>query len=186
MIPNIIKLPIEFDTERLLADVRRFAPEEWIPHFNTGIYRGDWSGIALRAANGAHVQLYPDPTATDFIDTPLMARCEYIPDVLTAFDCEKTTVRFLKLAAGAEIGRHRDYELAVEDGEVRIHIPVCTNPDVEFILEEKRVDMKEGEAWYLNFNCFHSVRNLGSTDRIHLVMDCVVNEALLKLLRESG
>nr|HMS43742.1 aspartyl/asparaginyl beta-hydroxylase domain-containing protein [Pyrinomonadaceae bacterium] len=69
--------------------------------------------------------------------------------------------------------------LGLEDGEIRIHIPVLTNPQVEFILDDQKVEMQEGEAWYLNFNLFHTVRNEGTTDRIHLVIDCVVNDWML-------
>lgn len=183
MMSSIVKLPFSFDAPRLLADTAQFADDEWVGHFNTQIYEGDWSGIALRAAKGAQVALYPDPTAEGFADTELLARCHYVPEVLASFQCELTTVRFLKLAAGATIRRHRDYQLGLEDGEIRIHIPVQTNPQVEFVLDEQRVEMREGEAWFLNFNLYHSVRNAGATDRIHLVVDCVVNDWLLSYFK---
>lgn len=177
---SILKFPFSFDSQKLQTDALQFSAEEWLPHFNTQYYEGDWSGIALRAAKGAHVQLYSDPNAKDgFVDTEMMARCSYVPKVLETFQCEMTSVRFLKLGAGSQIRRHRDYQLGFEDGEIRIHIPVLTNPQVEFILNDERLDMKEGEAWYLNFNHYHSVSNNGSTDRVHLVMDCVVNDWLL-------
>ena len=38
--------------------------------------------------------------------------------------------------------------------------------------------MKEGEAWYLNFNLKHSVVNRSAEDRVHLVIDCVLNDWL--------
>lgn len=176
---TFLRFPLTFDAARLRDDASRFAPHEWTGHFNTAIYAGDWSGIALRAAKSSVTALYPDPMATDYADTENFARCSYVPEVLQAFQCETTSVRFLKLAAGAVINRHRDYKLGVEDGECRVHIPVVTNPQVEFILADERVDMKEGEMWYLNVNNYHSVRNDGPTDRIHLVIDCVVNEWLL-------
>ena len=36
--------------------------------------------------------------------------------------------------------------------------------------------MSEGEAWYLNFNLPHSVENNGERARVHLVIDCLVND----------
>lgn len=180
MIISSLKFPFNFDIQCLKEDAQQFSPEDWIPHFNTQYYEGDWSGVALRAVKGASVQLYSDPNANDgFIDTEMMARCSYIPTVLKTFECELTSVRFLKLSVGAHIRRHRDYQLGFEDGEIRIHIPVLTNPQVEFILDDNKVDMKEGEVWYLNFNLYHSVYNGGMTDRTHLVIDCVVNDWLL-------
>ena len=95
--------------------------------------------------------------------------------MLGALACKTTSVRFLKLGAGATIRRHRDYDLGLEDGEIRLHLPIHTNPNVEFLLDDQRVELREGELWYLNFNLHHSVHNRSDADRIHLVIDCVVN-----------
>jgi mannose-6-phosphate isomerase-like protein (cupin superfamily) len=181
MIP-IHKLPISFDPEALRADVEKFGPSDWAPHFNTQYYDGDWSGVPLRAAKGATLDLYPDPVASEgHADTVLMARCDYVPKVTSAFACELETVRFLKLGAGSSIREHRDYMLNIEDGVARIHIPVVTDPRVVFILGGERVDMRPGEAWYLDFNRPHSVRNESTIDRVHLVIDCIVNEWMRSL-----
>lgn len=175
--PAHLKLPFQCDADRLGDDVARFSPDEWTPHFNTYNYEGDWSVLPLRAAKGALVPAYPDPAASEgFVDTELMSRCDYVPEILKKFQCELQTVRFLKLAAGSVITRHRDHELGLEDGLVRIHIPAVTNDKVDFVLNDERLAMRPGEAWYTNVNYFHSVKNRGETDRIHLVIDCVVND----------
>jgi hypothetical protein len=83
---------------------------------------------------------------------------------------------------GSVIKEHRDHELGFDDGEVRLHIPVITNPQVEFMLNQVRVVMNEGECWYLNVNQPHRVANHGMVDRIHLVIDCVVNDWLRELM----
>jgi len=175
------KLPLSFDPQRLKEDLARFQAEEWIPHFNTSYYEGDWSGIALRAVGGKAGQLYPDPTSTDFADTPLLARCPYLQEVLAAFHCPLTSARLLKLAARSNIREHKDYNLGFEDGEMRVHIPVVTNLDVAFFLDGERVIMQEGEAWYLDLNLAHRVENQSDTDRIHLVIDCFVNDWVREL-----
>jgi hypothetical protein len=176
------KLPLSFDPDRLKQDLACFQPDEWIPHFNTSYYEGDWSGIALRAVGGLAGQLYPDPTATDdFADTPMLARCPYLQEVLAAFHCPLTSARMLKLAARSSIREHKDYKLGFEDGELRVHMPVVTNLDVAFFLAGERVVMQEGEAWYLDLNLPHRVENHSDTDRIHLVIDCVVNDWMREL-----
>ncbi len=174
-----LKLPMVFDVRRLQADAARFAASEWTPHFNIHNYEGEWSVVPLRAVKGGQVAIYPDPNAPDgYVETDMMSRCGYIPQVLRAFECELQTVRFLKLAAGSAIKRHRDYELGLEDGFIRIHIPVLTNADVDFVLDEQHLVMTAGECWYVNVNFHHSVRNDGETERIHLIVDCVVNDWL--------
>ena len=88
------------------------------------------------------------------------------------------SVRLLNLAAGAIIQEHRDHGLAYEQGEARLHIPVHTNEHVSFYVNGELVPMAEGSCWYINANLPHRVANEGKADRIHLVVDCLVNDWL--------
>ena len=180
-----LKLPFSFDSHALQRDVERLGSADWAPHFNKQYYDGDWSGVALRAAANAHVELYPDPTAETYVDTATMDRCPSVAEALKSFECETESVRFLRLGPGASIREHRDYRLSIEDGIARVHIPVKTSPDVEFFLDHKRIVMNEGEAWYLNFNLYHSVRNRGTVERVHLVVDCIANDWLRSFFTED-
>jgi mannose-6-phosphate isomerase-like protein (cupin superfamily) len=185
-VPDSLRLPLRFDARRLREDVERLAPEEWVAHFNTRTYEGEWSGVALRAVGGVAGRLYPDPAASEpFADTPVLERCPGVREVLSAFACRVESVRFLKLAAGARIREHRDYRLGYEDGEVRLHIPVVTHEGVGFFLSGQRVLMGEGECWYLNVNQPHRVENTGEVDRIHLVLDCVLDDWLRALFARA-
>jgi hypothetical protein len=183
MIASSVKLPFRFDPGKLKQDAERIGETEWMPHYNQAIYEGEWSGVALRSAAGTPVKLYPDPNATEFVGTEILGRCPYIQEVLDSFHCPMTSVRILRLRAGANIAEHRDYKLGYEDGEVRIHIPIQTAKGVEFFLDGVQVSMQEGEAWYLNFNLPHRVNNGSTIDRLHLVMDCIVNEWLTAQLQ---
>lgn len=183
LLPDALKLPLQFDVAKLQADLAGMLAAEFVPHFNTAYYQGDWSAVPLRSVGGRTDRIYPDPTAKhEFADTPLLARCAYVREVLASLRCPQQAVRFLRLKAGSIIKEHRDHELGFEDGEVRLHIPVITNPQVEFVLNQKRVLMNEGECWYTNVNQPHHVANNGSADRIHLVVDCVVNDWLRDLM----
>mgnify|MGYP003579285435 CR=1 FL=1 len=88
----------------------------------------------------------------------------------------------MKLHAGAVIKEHRDTTLCFEEGEARLHIPVVTNPYVSFYLDGEKLQLKEGECWYMNLCLRHRVQNDGRTDRIHLVIDCLVNDWLREVL----
>src|SRR5262245_42531206 len=96
-----LKLPLTFAPERLTADLGKIAPDDWVPHFNTAYYEGLWSGVSLRSVGGVAKQLYPDPTATTFADTPILAGCPYFQEVLGAFRCPLEAARLLKLNAGS-------------------------------------------------------------------------------------
>lgn len=174
---STLKLPFAFDPQRLKNDLNKFAESDWTPHFNTHYYEGDWSGIALRSTPNAMLGgLYSDPTAKEFIDTAHLSRCDYLPEVLKTFECKLESARLLRLGAAAKIREHRDYKMSFEDGVARVHIPVQSNPQVEFFLDGKPVQMNEGEVWYLNLNLPHSVINHGDNERVHLVLDCIVND----------
>lgn len=181
------KLDLTFDPEALRADLDQVAPDAWVTHFNDGDFEGRWVGVALRAAVGGGNPLYPDPSpAATFRDTPLLDALPAFRRVLDTFRCPVRSARLLSLGPGSRIREHRDPGLGLEDGEARIHVPVRTNPDVEFMLDNRRVVMREGEAWYLNLAQAHRVANRGATDRVHLVIDCTVNDWLLARFPDEG
>jgi hypothetical protein len=181
-VPNAYKTSLEFDAARLRADLGRVGPDEWTRHFNAGYHDGGWGGVALRAVGGEAGRLFPDPSGRrPYEDTEVLGRCPYFREVLAALSCPQRAVRLLSLRAGSKIKEHCDDGLNFDDGEIRLHIPIATNPDVEFVLAGERVVMNEGECWYLDFNRPHRVENRGATDRVHLVVDCVVNDWLRAL-----
>ena len=176
---DYFKLPLAFDATKMQEEVIRFNEDDWIPHFNQPYYKGDWSAIPLRSIDGNERSIFPDPTGLkEYADTIHIHNNPYLKEVVNSFKCDKIDVRLLRLKAGSVIKEHRDFGLGFEDGEVRIHIPITTNPELEFYLNGVRVVMNVGECWFLNFNYKHSVNNFGKTDRIHLVIDCKVNKWL--------
>ncbi|MEA2212135.1 MAG: hypothetical protein QOF83_2083 [Solirubrobacteraceae bacterium] len=178
-----IQVPLSFDAAALREDVARLDADEWVPHFNTAYYEGDWSGVALRSVGGRPTQLYPDPAASEpYADTPTLQRCPHLAHALGQFQCELLSARLLRLGPKALIREHQDYNLGYDDGEVRIHVPLTTSPEVEFRHAGDRVDMQPGEAWYLDLNLPHAVANHGDTERVHLVIDCVLDSWLDELL----
>lgn len=181
---NYVKFPFQFDAALLREDLAKVAADEWISHFNQSNYEGDWSVAALRSNGGKTKQIYPDPHSTeDFEDTEILARCAYVREVLSKIECEKEAVRFMLLGAGAKIREHKDYFMGFEDGVIRLHIPVITNKQVEFYIADERIEMREGELWYLDFSQKHRVENNGAADRIHLVIDCKVNDWLVESIK---
>jgi hypothetical protein len=182
-----VRLPISFDPGPLQADLAGVRLDEWIRHYKDRDFEGDWSGVALRGIAGQSNALYSLPNAQPlFADTPLMARCPHLAQALAVFACPIGAARLLKLGPGSRILEHQDDHLSPSDGEVRLHIPIRTSPKVDFYLDGERVVLNEGECWFLNFNLPHRVDNHGESDRVHLVVDCVVNEWLMGLIRSPS
>ena len=178
-----IRFQQQFDAGKLQQEVARLETAVWSEHYNRRSYEGNWSTLQLRSLHGqlennAAVPVGTTPGDNAFQDTEVLARCPYHREVIDFFRMEKTSVRLMKLDAGAIIKPHHDHDLNYEQGEVRLHIPVTTNPQLEFYLEDERLLMAEGSCWYLNLTLEHQVINAGPTPRVHLVIDGLVNDWL--------
>ncbi len=57
----------------------------------------------------------------------------------------------------------------------RVHIPIKTNEQVIFSVNQQDKYLKAGEAWEIN-NCLkHGVNNHSNEDRIHLIIDWLIH-----------
>jgi hypothetical protein len=186
MMIRYLQLPFHYDAAQMQAEVNAITAS-WTAHFNTMHYEGNWCGIPLRSPGGKIDNLLADAAAVQqpFRDTALMEQCPYLRSVLDGMPWVKTSVRLLKLAQGAVVKEHKDFGLNYEEGEVRLHIPVITHADVAFYLDGHRLEMKEGECWYINASLPHKLANPSPVDRIHLVVDCLVNDALQALFERN-
>jgi hypothetical protein len=182
MMIKYAKLPLLFDAARMQQEVENLTHYSWKLHYNTKHYDGEWSALPLRSADGSLQNIIAhDSGAASFADTELMQFCPYIQWVTQQFKCPLLAIRLLKLKAGAVIHPHSDYGLYLEDGEIRLHIPIVTNELVAFFLEDERIYLRAGECWYMNLVLMHHINNKSEEDRIHLVMDMVVNDWVKEL-----
>ena len=180
-----LKLPFRFDAQRLQEDLAALENVDWVDHFVQQNYQGSWSVIPLRCqADARHpvMMIYSNPTCREWVDSPYLEGRIYFQKVLERFQCPLEAVRLMRLTPGSAIKPHRDHDLSLENGHVRLHIPITTNPDVTFFIGDAAIAMTEGECWYLRFSEEHSACNLGKTDRVHMVIDAVVNDWLLSFI----
>jgi hypothetical protein len=184
---DAVKLPLAFDPVRLLQDVDQIPPALWVAHFNPADYDGGWSVLALYSPTGSSSFILPMQTDhVHLIETPILLQCSYLKDVVESFHCPKRSVRLLRLHAAGTIKEHTDPRLSYADGVIRLHIPIRTNLAVAFYVNHTRVVMNPGECWYMDFSLPHRVLNPSPEDRVHLVIDCVVNSWLRQIFEPLG
>lgn len=142
-----------------------------------------WSSIPLRSLNGEikfgisdacgehlsnNYNMFQNTSASSL--TPyLMKTMEKI-----AGNGKLLKARLLKLNAQSKIGQHQD--IFIGDGTkkvIRYHIPIFTNPEVVFTVGGRFYKLEAGYLYSVDTSLPHSVENLGSTDRVHLVFDVV-------------
>jgi quercetin dioxygenase-like cupin family protein len=184
------QLPIDIHVASLMADFAiccEMFPiaTNWVLHYNERDFSGNWNSISLYSASGNSTDIFALP-ASKFVETPLLAKCNYFKKILDSLLFEKESVRLLCLAPESNIHTHRDPGLAYQHGVFRLHIPIITSPDVDFIVNGEHIEMNAGECWYADFDQPHSVKNRGKTSRIHLVIDGVRNEFTDALFAKAG
>ncbi len=175
------QLKQRFDVKLMQEEVEKLESGLWHAHYNTYHYEGGWTTLPLRSINGSiensiSIQASSLQKNMAFKNTSLLDVCPYLNSVISFFECEKMSVRLMNLNAGAIIKEHRDYDMNFEKGEARFHIPIQTNAGVHFFIEDEKIPMNEGECWYLNLSLKHKVKNCSDENRIHLVIDCKVNQ----------
>ncbi|MBV9480939.1 MAG: aspartyl/asparaginyl beta-hydroxylase domain-containing protein [Acidobacteria bacterium] len=182
--PVAIRLPKTYDAEQLVRNLQILREVEATPQ--PGPYhKGEWKGIALHSTGGKDSVFPSAPGLDSFRETENLRRTPYFRWILDDLKCPKEVVRILFLPPGGHIKDHFDFHTSFQFGLLRLHIPIITHPDVEFVIDGERVEWKPGELWYGDFSKVHSVKNNSPVVRAHMVIDVQINEFLLRLFPED-
>lgn len=91
-----LKFPFLFNKEKPDHDLSLILDGNWIPHFNTDGYIGDWKVISLYSHNGEASNIFALSTSNSKIsETPILKECHYFKEVIDSFKCPILTVRIL-------------------------------------------------------------------------------------------
>lgn len=196
-LPSAVRLKPRVNARALYEDLARVAPGVWRPEepfrfdgfFGSEIkvyHNGDWAGISLRSQGGSNERTDPGgPGLEDFADTAFMRSTPYIASLLRSWQVPLRSVRLLRLPPNGSIEEHRDTYHGFEYGQLRLHIPITTNPQAITYIRGEKWHWGAGEAWYGDFGSLHAVHNGGTSDRVHLVLDVLITPALLELFPDE-
>lgn len=173
----LLKLPRRYCAETLAAEIAALPLSAWLPH--PGRIAGN-DAVPLITPHGAITNAFAGPMAP----TEHLRACPYILEIMADLGAVWGRSRLMGLAPGAIVPEHVDVGHYWRT-HLRIHIPVVTNPGVEFTCEGETVHMQAGECWIFDSFRTHDVRNSGTQKRIHLVLDTVGGEKLWDLMREG-
>ncbi len=181
------KLHVLFDFIQIKDDVELASSLDWVDHVNSEVYDGSWSVFPLRCKRNhlsAHpvIQSFDIDTDGEWANMDVLGGMQGIKALIYKMKCPVRSVRLMRLSPGASIHEHRDEALSLEHGLARLHLPVISDQLVDFYVDGEIVPMEEGELWYMNADLPHAVINQSPRTRVHLVMDCEVNEWLKSVL----
>lgn len=186
MLPTYLKFKLNYNSEKLQQELNYCLEQEWPMHFNTMDFEGVWKSISLRSMSGSATDIFAHPSSSGYQDTSLLSKTPYIKEILDSWQCDKEVVRLLALAPGSQIKPHKDQGCSYQNGSFRIHIPIVTNPQVRFTINDEQLYLQEGECWYMDFGHTHSIVNEGKTTRVHLIIDAIRNDWTDQLFEQQG
>jgi hypothetical protein len=160
------QLPWRFDAARLADEIAQFTVADWRPHPQG--HPGN-SALPFIARHGNPLD---DGLVGPMRPTPHLARCPYLMQVMAALDVPLGRSRLMRLDARAEATPHVDLGYYWQH-RVRVHVPIVTFPDVQFLCGDASTHMAAGECWIFDTWRVHNVLNPGSKQRTHLVVDTV-------------
>ena len=172
------RLQIEVDVDEIVSEVDRLDPSWWRPH-PEGHVGND--ALPIVSANGS---VDDDAVDGDMLPTAVLQLLPSLVPVLAAFDTPVGRTRMMRIAPGGEATAHVDLNRYWWDRH-RVHIPLRTDPRVEFRCGDDGVHMPAGSAWVFDTWRKHNVVNLSSSERIHLVFDTVGSPTLTALLADD-
>ncbi|MBI2214837.1 MAG: TIGR03032 family protein [Acidobacteria bacterium] len=139
---------------------------EWRPHPQG--HKGNWS-LPLVSVGGDPAN---DETKGAMLPTPFLERCPYVRQVMASFAAPVGRSRLMLIEGAGEAISHVDTNYYWAQ-RVRVHVPIRTNPHVEFLCGDRSVHMEAGEAWIFDNWRSHNVLNPHADQRVHLVIDTV-------------
>jgi uncharacterized protein (TIGR03032 family) len=159
-----IRLPAQFDAERLCEEVNAIPESAWNPHPQG--FPGN-SALLLIARDG---NPRDDALSGAMLPTPNLQALPYLQQVLASFDTVFGRTRLMRIDGNAEANWHMDANYYWHQ-RVRLHVPIQTNEAVRFHCGDADVHMRAGESWIFDTWRMHNVFNPHPDRRIHLVAD---------------
>ncbi|MGH8363635.1 MAG: aspartyl/asparaginyl beta-hydroxylase domain-containing protein, partial [Gammaproteobacteria bacterium] len=173
-----IQLPLCFDAARLQAEIGQFAESDWRVHPQG--FAGNSALILVSRGGGEN-----DDLAGEMLPSPRLERCAYLRQVLASFHTVIGRSRLMRLAPGAEVTAHTDIDYYWRE-RIRIHVPVVTDPQVQFQCGSSEIHMRAGDAWVFDNWRPHRVLNPSGITRIHLVIDTVGSAEFWRLVAAAS
>ena len=173
-----LRLPLRFDAQALAAEVNALPKEAWTAHPDG--FPGN-NAVRLVSPGGEE----SDGQSGAMGPTPWLQASPYIREIMAELDGVWGRSRLMGLAPGAQVPDHVDIHYYWQT-HIRLHIPIITDPGVEFTCDGETVHMAAGECWTFDSFRRHDVQNRSQVHRVHLVLDTVGGTELGKLIAAAS
>jgi uncharacterized protein (TIGR03032 family) len=167
------------DRDALAAEVATLPEQIWRDHPEGAA--GNMA-VPLVARQG---DPFDDAVAGPMAPTPHLDLLPYAAKVMASLGSVIGRTRLMRIEEEGSLDDHVDTNYYWRD-HLRVHVPVRTTPDVEFLCNGRSQHMAAGEVWVFDTWKRHGVRNPARTKRIHLVIDTVGSAGLWDLIERPA
>jgi uncharacterized protein (TIGR03032 family) len=174
-----VRLPFAVDTDELTREIDALDPSAWKDHPEGAVGN---TAVPLVAANGDPGD---DAVAGPMLPTPHLAALPYTRRVMGALDSVIGRSRLMRIPEEGDLYEHVDVAYYWRD-HLRVHVPVVTDPSVQFMCGAESVHMGAGEVWIFDTWRRHKVVNPAKFPRTHLVIDTVGSARLWSAIEQSN
>lgn len=167
-----------YDVSDIQERVESFTEEQWLKESwrrkKFAVHRDTQSIYLIMDEDGRHTDPTEYPALAEHQDI-LQPLLDYVRVQFGQTIDSSYFIRFLfvKLLAGGSIPPHHDTGGSMRKSH-RIHLPLVTNDGVKFNVGDTTKNLLPGELWEINNRHRHTVKNNGTEDRVHMIMDFVV------------
>lgn len=170
-----VQLPLHFDAAVLAAEIDALGESPWRPHPQGFVGNSALPFIAAHGDPGS------ESTSGPMRPTPYLDRCPYLHEVLASLGAVVGRTRLMRLSGHAEASAHIDVNYYWRE-RMRVHVPITTQPTVQFHCGDAMINMKPGECWIFDTWRRHRVVNDAVLPRVHLVVDTVGGDGFWRML----
>jgi hypothetical protein len=104
-----------------------------------------------------------------YLQPEISRMCNFVSNLI-GYVTEKQSM-LTRLNPGGLIKPHKD-KGPITHKTHRVHLPITTNNRCIFTVGDAAINLKPGDIWIIdNTDQYHSVENLGTSPRIHLIVD---------------
>lgn len=170
---SFFNLGVISDLETLQSIVVSFSEEEWLKY----AARKRRGGIAAENTDTIPLLYNLNQNSSEPIEHEYFHIFKSFIDQVALlseqnnFGSDVQQAMVTRLKSRTSIGRHMDKGPMTAKNH-RIHVPIFTNKECIFTVGDESLSLESGDIWIIdNVGKYHSVANMGATDRVHLIID---------------